>query len=79
MRKVEEIAKPKSNTAPIVIFNVDTKLLKNKESLEKVILEATKDDNVNIRELKITENGSLLIFPKDLTDSKKIMQSKQLF
>ena len=54
-RKIETIA-------PIIYFKLDNKYIQNRQLLEEEILFCTRKENIDIKNLKITANGNLLIF-----------------
>lgn len=76
-RRVEQ-QKP-VNVAPIIFFNVGSQLLNNKVELQKKIIEMAAKDSVSVKELKVTANANLLIFPSNSLDADKIMQSVNFF
>lgn len=65
--------------APIIVFKLDQQLLVDRKLLESEVKKATEGENIKIRELKLTENGNVLIFPQSQSDRKKIMESINLF
>ena len=68
-RKIDKIA-------PIIIFKVESNLL-IKENLEKYLNDFAHD--LNLKDVKITTNGNVLIYADNLSDKQIILNNKDLF
>jgi hypothetical protein len=58
---------------------INHELVKKPLHLEKNILEALRNNKISLNQIKVTENGNLLVYPSSNEDKKSIIDNKLLF
>ncbi len=71
--------KTDDNVAPIIYFRIKYELVKKPLLLEQTIMEALEYFKINLKNIKVTQNGNLLVYPFTNEDKKTILDNQLLF
>jgi hypothetical protein len=65
--------------APIIYFKLDIKYVEKKQDLENHLKVISLEQNIIIRDLKVTANRNLMLFPQSIDDKSKLLSSNSVF